>query len=490
MYQSNRKAFTNITQIIFDLFGIIMAYLITFCVVSFFVRDHALIAERHLWILLIYVPVFFMSMYLLEMYHLSTFNYQDRMIRNVLSCCLMSTLFCLALAPFIQENLDKYHFLGYFVLFSALSLSAERWLSLVRLKKLRNKGICRTIIVGTYDMLENYLYYISKTSFQYDIIGHIHVSGGDYQRSSKTGTSSVTYSHAASGEDNKARSTPQLGEIENIEEILNVNVVDEVVFALPRNYMGEVEKYLLLCEERGITVKLVLDLFDLCLAKTCLLSVGTLPVLTYHTVSLNNTQLFAKRIMDIIGSLVGLAILGVLSVIIVPAIKLDSKGPIFFKQIRVGQNGRFFYLYKFRSMCYDAEKKKKELIKQNKVKDGYMFKVENDPRVTKVGALLRKSSMDELPQFINVLKGEMSLVGTRPPTVDEVQKYKNLHYRRISIKPGITGMWQINGRSDVTDFDEVVKLDTYYIDHWSLWMDVVIIFKTIIMLLFRNKGAY
>jgi len=190
------------------------------------------------------------------------------------------------------------------------------------------------------------------------------------------------------------------------------------------------------------------------------------------------------------GSIVGLCIVAVTSVFIVPAIILDSKGPILFKQNRVGQNGRHFGLYKYRSMVSDAESKKKELMEKNRVKDGYMFKIENDPRITKVGAFLRKTSLDELPQFINVLKGEMSLVGTRPPTIDEVEKYKNLHHRRISIKPGITGMWQISGRSQITDFDEVVRLDTYYIDNWSVGKDIEIIFKTMFMLLFKNKGAY
>jgi len=141
-------------------------------------------------------------------------------------------------------------------------------------------------------------------------------------------------------------------------------------------------------------------------------------------------------------------------------------------------------------MYVDAEERKGELQKYNKVKNGYMFKIENDPRVTRVGVFLRKTSLDEFPQFINVLKGEMSLVGTRPPTVDEVEKYNNPHHRRISIKPGITGMWQISGRSEITDFDEVVRLDTYYIDNWSVWKDLEIIFKTIFMLLFRNRGAY
>lgn len=468
MYRSNRKAFTNIIQILFDLFSIIVSYMIVFSVVSFLKSDQILMMERHLWILIIYTPVFFMSMYTMEMYHLSTFNYHDRMIKNVLLSVLLATFFCLVLSPFIQESYEKYDFLGYYVLFSTVIITLQRCFSMTILHKLRGKGKCRTIVIGSLEMIKHYTYYIKKTSFQYDIVGHIPV-----------------------GKDNQEISSSNyLGAIEELGMILNRNVVDEVIFALPRDYMGEVEKYLLLCEERGITVKLVLDLFDLQLSKICLLSVGTLPVLTYHTINLNNAQLLIKRVMDIIGSFIGLIAIAVLSLFIIPAILLDSKGPIVFKQKRVGKNGRHFDLYKFRSMHYDAEVRKKELMDKNKVKDGYMFKIEDDPRITKVGAFLRKTSLDELPQFFNVLKGDMSLVGTRPPTIDEVEKYKNIHHRRISIKPGITGLWQISGRSEITNFDEVVKLDTDYIDNWSVWKDIEILLKTMLMLLFKNKGAY
>ena len=468
MYRSNSKAFTNITQILLDLISIIISFMITFSIVSFFVSDQTLIAERHLWILIIYTPVFFMSMYTMEMYNLSTFNYQDRIVKNVLLSCLLSTFFCVVLAPFIMDSQGKYYFLGYFILIAAVILSFEHCFSLTIIQKLRNKGICRTIIVGNAKMIENYIYYIGKTSFRYDLVGYIPVDNN-------------------AGNDACSKF---LGTIENMEEILNENVVDEVVFALSRHYKGDVEKFVLMCEERGLTVKLVLDLFDLHISKTCMLSIGTLPVLTYHTVSLNNTQLLIKRIMDIIGSLVGLIFTFIISIFVVPAIKLDSKGPVFFKQVRVGQNGRHFSLYKFRSMCNDAEQKKRELVEQNKIKGDYMFKIDNDPRITKLGSFLRKTSIDELPQFINVLKGEMSLVGTRPPTLGEVEKYNNLHYRRISIKPGITGLWQISGRSNITDFDEVVRLDTSYIDNWSVWKDIEIIIKTVFMLLFKRKGAY
>ena len=170
-----------------------------------------------------------------------------------------------------------------------------------------------------------------------------------------------------------------------------------------------------------------------------------------------------------------------------PVIKATSKGPVFFAQTRVGINGRRFKIYKFRSMYQDAEERKAALMAQNEMK-GLMFKMDNDPRITPIGRFLRKSSIDELPQFWNVLKGDMSLVGTRPPTEDEYEQYKNYHMRRLSIRPGITGLWQVSGRSDIKDFEDVVKLDLKYIDQWSLLLDFKLIIMTVGIVLFR-KGA-
>ena len=168
-------------------------------------------------------------------------------------------------------------------------------------------------------------------------------------------------------------------------------------------------------------------------------------------------------------------------------LKIESPGPLIFKQQRVGKNGRIFNIYKLRSMYQDAEERKKALMEQNKM-DGHMFKMDNDPRITKVGKFIRKTSIDELPQFWNVLKGDMSLVGTRPPTVDEFEKYESHHKRRLSMKPGITGKWQVSGRSDIQDFEEVVKLDCEYIDEWSPFLDIQILFKTVGVVL-THKGA-
>jgi exopolysaccharide biosynthesis polyprenyl glycosylphosphotransferase len=182
--------------------------------------------------------------------------------------------------------------------------------------------------------------------------------------------------------------------------------------------------------------------------------------------------------MDIIGSLVGIALTLVVGIFLVPAIRLESKGPAIFKQKRVGRNGRYFYMYKFRSMYCDAEQKKAELSDQNEM-DGLMFKLENDPRVTKVGRFIRRTSLDEFPQFFNVLKGDMSLVGTRPPTLDEFAQYKSYHKRRLSAKPGITGLWQVSGRNDIRNFEDVVRLDLEYIDNWSIGLDIKILLKTV-----------
>ncbi|MFN6572233.1 anti-sigma factor antagonist [Dendronalium sp. ChiSLP03b] len=194
-----------------------------------------------------------------------------------------------------------------------------------------------------------------------------------------------------------------------------------------------------------------------------------------------------KRFIDIVGALVGLAIVGVLFIPIVVAIQIDDPGPIFFAQIRCGWLGRRFKIWKFRSMCVDAEAKK-SLVK-NQV-EGAFFKNENDPRITRVGRFLRRTSLDELPQFWNVLKGDMSLVGTRPPTPDEVERYEVPEWQRLDVKPGMTGEWQVNGRSKVRSFEDVIRLDLLYQQNWSLLYDLKLIFKTVAILFNRNSGAY
>lgn len=192
-----------------------------------------------------------------------------------------------------------------------------------------------------------------------------------------------------------------------------------------------------------------------------------------------------KRVIDIIGALIGLCITAIIFIPVAIAIKLDSEGPIFYSQIRCGLNGKPFRIWKFRSMYKDADKQKH--LVENKVK-GYIFKNENDPRITRVGRFLRKTSIDEFPQFWNVLMGDMSLVGTRPPTPDEVVYYNGRHWLRLRVKPGITGEWQARGRSSITDFEKIVDMDLEYQRKWSIWYDLYLILLTI-KVVFQRKGA-
>lgn len=224
--------------------------------------------------------------------------------------------------------------------------------------------------------------------------------------------------------------------------------------------------------------------------------IGDCIVITMSSHVRNMGEAFVKRSMDVAGGVVGCLLTGILFLFLAPAIYIHSPGPVFFSQMRVGRNGKLFRIYKFRSMYMDAEERKKELADRNEVKDGRMFKIDNDPRIIGsekgpgrgIGNFIRRTSLDEFPQFLNVLRGEMSLVGTRPPTLDEWERYEPHHRGRMSIKPGLTGMWQVSGRSDVSDFEEVVALDRKYIAEWSLGLDVKILLKTLVAVI-RGQGA-
>ena len=292
------------------------------------------------------------------------------------------------------------------------------------------------------------------------------------------------------GEETEINGIPIFGETDDYLEYATLHVVDEVFIQVDE--IQKREKYLknmiLEFEKMGVVVNLNLDLFDLGVnGVKQVYNLEQYHVLAFSSRLFDYRMVLIKRMIDIAGALVGLLITGIVGIVLAPFLLLESPGPLIFCQNRVGVSGRIFKFYKFRSMYVDAEERKKELMSKNEVQ-GLMFKMENDPRITKVGAFIRKTSIDELPQFWNVLKGDMSLVGTRPPTVDEYEQYTGYQKRRISFRPGITGLWQISGRSDIKDFDEVVKLDLEYIDNWSLLLDLKIIFKTILVV-FKGSGA-
>lgn len=278
-----------------------------------------------------------------------------------------------------------------------------------------------------------------------------------------------------------------LGHINDLPDILKKHTVDEVIFAVGHDHQVNLGEYIDICKQTGIPARILPSLWAPGNPTLLVESCQGVPFLIIKTDNFHATGLLYKRVMDIIGGLIGTLIFVVLYPFIGLAIKLDSPGPILFTQTRMGQNGRKFTIYKFRTMAKDAEQTKQGLAKENEM-SGAIFKIKNDPRITKIGAWLRKTSLDEIPQFLNVLLGEMSLVGTRPPTLEEVEHYQAWHLRRISIKPGITGLWQISGRNQIKDFDEIVRLDCKYLDKWRLMEDFRIILKTVIVVL-QRKGA-
>ena len=267
--------------------------------------------------------------------------------------------------------------------------------------------------------------------------------------------------------------------------------IDEVLVVVPDEDPYP-EKLLRKMEETGVTIHLKLSKIAAAEDRPQFVEkIGSYTVLTTSLNYASPKQLLFKRVMDIAGGLVGCLLTCIIFIFVAPIIYISSPGPIFFSQERIGKNGKKFKIYKFRSMYMDAEARKAELMKQNRVADGKMFKLDFDPRVignkilpdgtkkTGIGNFIRVTSLDEFPQFFNVLKGDMSLVGTRPPLPGEVSEYEIHHRARLAIKPGITGMWQVSGRSDITDFEEVVRLDTKYIKEWSPALDIKILFKTV-----------
>ncbi len=273
------------------------------------------------------------------------------------------------------------------------------------------------------------------------------------------------------------RDIPLIGSLSQLPQIIQNNQVDYVLFAVPHQYLDEVDSSILLCEEMGTKAMLLADFFSTHIAKKRITEFLGQPAVVYSTTPDYRYQIAFKAILDRVLALVGLAVASPLLLITALLVRVTSRGPVLFRQVRCGLNGRRFTVYKFRTMVDNAEKLKSKLLKYNEM-DGPAFKIEHDPRITPIGSFLRKSSIDELPQLINVMRGEMSLVGPRPPLPNEVERYDRWQRRKLSMKPGLTCLWQVGGRNDTT-FEEWMKLDLQYIDNWSLWLDTKILLRTI-----------
>ncbi|OIO37528.1 MAG: UDP-phosphate galactose phosphotransferase [Candidatus Omnitrophica bacterium CG1_02_49_10] len=295
----------------------------------------------------------------------------------------------------------------------------------------------------------------------------------------------VDYEHEQLGRDIEGIKVS--GTLDDIQKILHDEPIDEVVFIVPRAKLSHIENSLYVCETEGVKTTIAADLFDLKIARLRQTELDGMPLLTFETTLTDEWQHFLKRTLDMVVSGMGLIALSPLLLAVAVLIKLTSQGPVFYKSKRIGLNGRKFVFYKFRSMYKGAHLKQEELMGLNEAK-GPVFKIKKDPRVTPLGRVLRKFSIDELPQLFNVFVGHMSLVGPRPPLPKEIAKYEPWQRRRLSMRPGITCLWQISGRSKI-GFDEWMRLDLEYIDNWSLWLDFKIFMKTIPVVIF-GVGAY
>lgn len=274
-----------------------------------------------------------------------------------------------------------------------------------------------------------------------------------------------------------------IGTLDSYKTLMREVTVDEVVFGLPLKNVSDVHDYIFYAESMGVNIKILPDYqidkikYLPKTAKTSLHNFMGIPTLALSSLPSRETELIFKSFIDYIGAGIGILLLSPLLFFISIIIKFTSKGPVVFSQKRVGVNGRLFDIYKFRTMVENAEELKETLSEENEV-DGPVFKIKKDPRITKIGAILRKTSLDELPQLINVLKGEMSLVGPRPPVPSEVNLYELWQRRRLSMKPGLTCIWQVSGRNNIS-FEQWMNMDLEYIDNWSLWLDIKLLFKTV-----------
>lgn len=385
------------------------------------------------------------------------------------------------LVMFFVKQSDKYSrmVLGIFVVFNCLLTWAfhEILKGMIPFvyKAMVNKH--NAIIVGSAQFVEDIIAEAKITKdFSVEYVGKslIRESSEDIEEEDR-------YIDSAEQEDirGKVESIPEISEIDKLTDFCKNASVDEVVVEVTSENRALLKPIINELSSAGIIIKCRSKLLTLSSMPCQAVSkAGEYFVATYANTTVSNGNLIVKRMFDIFAGAIGSLFTLILMIFIAPAIKLESKGPVLFKQVRMGRNGRRFVIYKFRSMSNDAEKLKKALMSQNEMGDK-MFKMEDDPRITKVGKFLRKTSLDEFPQFFNILLGDMSLVGTRPPTVDEFEKYNLNQKSRLSFRPGLTGLWQVSGRNEVKDFDDVVALDMEYIKNWSPLLDIKIMIKTV-----------
>lgn len=479
-----------------NLFSIIISFLIAY--LSRFGWDPSDVAFRHLKDSTVFLYLLLSFLIVFTFYRYNPITAKRGILRHIKAAFLtnifMAIIFStLVYTTHISDSIPRLFFGTFFSINFSISFSCLFLIHLIKRQYLEHHTK-KTIIITDNSSLKKAVYDIQKlNSEDCEIIGITSLSGKQADRFYKVKILSSNLKTQPSKDTDSSSKNPALESIKLKElslstlEYVKRHQVDLVIFSVNHIARKKIEHLIEAFSEMGIDSLITIDSFAIETLETKLEDFGTTNVIRLSPRLFTDGELLLKRLMDIAGALVGCFICLIFGLIVAPLIFLEDPGPIIFKQKRVGRNGKFFYIYKFRSMYQDAEAKLQTLKDQNEMQ-GFMFKMKNDPRITKIGKILRKTSIDELPQFFNVLEGSMSLIGTRPPTVDEYNQYSAHHKRRISIKPGITGLWQVSGRSEITDFEEIVRLDCFYIDHWSITGDIKILLKTFAAV-FTGKGS-
>ena len=479
-----------------NLFSIIISFFIAY--LSRFGWDPSDVAFRHLKDSTVFFYLLLSFLIVFTFYRYNPITAKRGILRHIKAAFLtnifMAIIFStLVYTTHISDSIPRLFFGTFFSINFSISFSCLFLIHLIKRQYLEHHTK-KTIIITDNSSLEKAVYDIQKlNSEDCEIIGITSLSGKQADRFYKVKILSSNLKTQSSKDTDSSSKNPALESIKlkefslSILEYVKRHQVDLVIFSVNHLVRRKIEHLIEAFSEMGIDSLITIDSFAIETLETKLEDFGTTNVIRLSPRLFTDGELLLKRLMDIAGALVGCFICLIFGLIVAPLIFLEDPGPIIFKQKRVGRNGKFFYIYKFRSMYQDAEAKLQTLKDQNEMQ-GFMFKMKNDPRITKIGKILRKTSIDELPQFFNVLEGSMSLIGTRPPTVDEYNQYSAHHKRRISIKPGITGLWQVSGRSEITDFEEIVRLDCFYIDHWSITGEIKILLKTFAAV-FTGKGS-
>ena len=479
-----------------NLFSIIISFLIAY--LSRFGWDPSDVAFRHLKDSTVFLYLLLSFLIVFTFYRYNPITAKRGILRHVKAAFLTNIFMAIIFSTIvytthISDSIPRLFFGTFFSINFSISFSCLFLIHLIKRQYLE-RHTKKTIIITDNSSLEKAVYDIQKlNSEDCEIIGITSLSGKQADRFYKVKILSSNLKTQSSKDTDSSSKNPALESIKLKElsfstlEYVKRHQVDLVIFSVNHLVRRKIEHLIEAFSEMGIDSLITIDSFAIETLETKLEDFGTTNVIRLSPRLFTDWELLLKRLMDIAGALVGCFICLIFGLIVAPLIFLEDPGPIIFKQKRVGRNGKFFYIYKFRSMYQDAEAKLQTLKDQNEMQ-GFMFKMKNDPRITKIGKILRKTSIDELPQFFNVLEGSMSLIGTRPPTVDEYNQYSAHHKRRISIKPGITGLWQVSGRSEITDFEEIVRLDCFYIDHWSITGDIKILLKTFAAV-FTGKGS-